>query len=126
MRSEAVGTSIMSRCLLFKETETAQDGGCGLNNKKVLGTQYTSQREGTLPFPGLLSPLCQMDLGPSRSWEDGLLHRLPCPRGSDLVSKWLYHLARSGRAVEESWNSQPEVDGCHCNPTPVLGPSYVR
>lgn len=76
-----MGTSIMSRCLLFKETETAQDGDCGLNNKKVLGTQYTSQREGTLAFLGLLSPLCQTDLGPSCSWEDGLVPLPPLPQG---------------------------------------------
>lgn len=41
-----MGTSIMSRCLLFKETETAQDRGCGLNNKKVLEIQYAREANG--------------------------------------------------------------------------------
>lgn len=36
----------MSRCLLFKETETAQDRGCGLNNKKVLEIQYAREANG--------------------------------------------------------------------------------
>lgn len=47
-----MGTSIMSRCLLFKETETAQDRGYELNYKKLLETQYSRKPVGeNSPFP---------------------------------------------------------------------------
>jgi hypothetical protein len=103
MRSGAVGTSIMSRCLLFKETETAQDRGCGLNNKKLLESilQEASGRKLSLSWD-FLNPHCRKEWGLAFFLEDGLPCRLSHPGGDALVAKWLYRLVSSGCAAAES------------------------